>query len=61
MVEPVTRWECHGPCQQGRHLCPTPEACERPSDDRDGVDLLGLAAVGAALLLVAILALGVLL
>ncbi len=23
-------WSCHGPCEQGRLPCPTPEACELP-------------------------------
>lgn len=32
-MEPVTRWECHGPCHQGRAPCPTPHACERPDDE----------------------------
>ena len=22
---------CHGPCDQGRKLCPVPEACEAPT------------------------------
>jgi hypothetical protein len=41
---------CAGPCQQGRLLCPVPEACQRIADD----DALGTArgivcAVGIAL------------
>ena len=52
----TTQWVCHGPCQQGRAECPTPEACERPPGEPDGLELLGaLAAV-----LVVIVALGLL-
>lgn len=28
---------CHGPCNQGRSACPTPEACEVSEDDADPV------------------------
>jgi hypothetical protein len=57
----LPHWECHGPCHQGRAPCPTPDACERPGDDQDGVDVLGLATVLVALALVAAVVLGVLL
>jgi hypothetical protein len=26
---------CNGPCQQGRRLCPVPEACQRIENDKD--------------------------
>lgn len=25
---------CSGPCNQGRKLCPTPEACQRATDEK---------------------------
>ena len=28
---------CAGPCQQGRRLCPCPEACEAATDDTDAL------------------------
>jgi hypothetical protein len=29
---------CAGPCDQGRRLCPCPDACMRIEDDGDGLD-----------------------
>lgn len=29
----MTRPSCSGPCQQGKKPCPTPSACQTPSDD----------------------------
>lgn len=52
----VPNWECHGPCHQGRAQCPTPEACERPPGEPDGLEFLG----GLAVVLVVIVALGLL-
>jgi hypothetical protein len=50
-------WECHGPCQQGRQLCPTPEACERPGRDQDSADrALALMVVAATVVAVIVLA-----
>ena len=42
---------CHGPCQQGRLPCPTPDACElqEPVGD-NGLELLGMATIAVALL-----------
>ena len=44
------------PCRQGRAECPTPEACERPPGDPDGLELLG----GLAVVLLVIFVLGLL-
>lgn len=52
----LPHWECHGPCRQGRAECPTPEACERPPGDPDGLELLG----GLAVVLLVIVVLGLL-
>lgn len=43
---------CHGPCNQGRNQCPTPEACEVP-DDSDPEDSALFWRAYAAVLLVA--------
>lgn len=40
---------CNGPCQQGRGLCPTPEACELPSNDESAWRLLGKAFLAVVL------------
>lgn len=32
--------ECHGPCQQGRLPCPTPDACQRPEDSKQTSSLV---------------------
>lgn len=29
----MKQFECHGPCDQGRRPCPTPEACVMPDED----------------------------
>lgn len=35
--EPITFSACSGACQQGRLLCPNPQACEKPDpEDQDG-------------------------
>jgi hypothetical protein len=34
-----TLTHCAGPCQQGRRLCPCPEACEAPAEDRNAKPL----------------------
>jgi hypothetical protein len=52
----LPHWECHGPCQQGRAECPTPEACERPPSQPDGLELLG----GLAVALAAVVVIGLL-
>lgn len=38
-----TQAACHGPCQQGRLPCPTPEACERPDVPSPAIPTLLLA------------------
>lgn len=45
-TQPSVHWAaCNdGPCQQGRRLCPTPMACQRPQDE----DVVG-ARIGFAL------------
>lgn len=42
--EPITFAGCSGACQQGRLLCPHPEACEiaAPNDDDEPMDRTGL-------------------
>lgn len=40
---------CNGPCQQGRMPCPTPEACELPSNDESAWRLLGKAFLAVVL------------
>ena len=35
--------ECHGPCQQGRLPCPTPDACERSAEEKPHIPSLPLA------------------
>lgn len=32
-MPPATLTHCNGPCEQGRRLCPCPEACARMADD----------------------------
>lgn len=42
---------CHGPCEQGRKPCPTPDACELQEPVcTDGLELLGIASIAVALL-----------
>jgi hypothetical protein len=52
--EPITFAGCSGACQQGRLLCPHPEACEiaAPDDDDDKAPMDG---TGLFLLVLAIL------
>lgn len=52
---------CHGPCQQGRVACPTPEACERPVADESTFRLLGMAVLAVLLTAAVIVLLGVVL
>lgn len=40
---------CAGPCDQGRRLCVTPEACEVPSDSDESVSPLIGILVGSTL------------
>lgn len=47
--------ECHGPCQQGRDPCPTPQACERPHESEGSFRLLGQAFIAVMLLLAVVL------
>jgi hypothetical protein len=45
---------CAGPCDQGRRLCPCPEACNRPAEEPGARDWkrIGLAVVLASAALV---------
>lgn len=55
----VSSWPtCSGPCEQGKKLCPSPEACQRPADELDDVvasvwffGILAVALVAGAYLL----------
>lgn len=51
-------WQaCHGPCQQGRLPCPTPEACVKSEEDPTVSSLvLGIVLVLTVLLVVWVLA-----
>lgn len=48
---------CHGPCQQGRLPCPTPDACEQPDGGTSAVSsfVLGLVLVLVVLFIVWVL------
>jgi len=48
--------KCHGPCEQGRLPCPTPEACELSEVDRAD-RLLVLMVVAAAVVATVVLGL----
>jgi hypothetical protein len=52
----LPHWECHGPCEQGRLPCPTPEACELSEVDRAD-RLLVLMVVAAAVVTTVVLGL----
>lgn len=46
---------CHGPCEQGRKACPTPEACElQDDDDRQVVFMAAVVAVVTLVMLVTV-------
>jgi hypothetical protein len=47
----LPHWSCHGPCQQGRLRCPTPEACELPPEQDMVRVVLGDLVVSILLLL----------
>lgn len=47
---------CHGPCQQGRKPCPTPDACELQEGDDDQL-ILATVIVAAATLVILLTAL----
>ena len=38
-VPPATLTHCHGPCEQGRRLCPCPQACEAEGEPFEWRDL----------------------
>ena len=60
-IVPEDARACHGPCQQGRLPCPTPEACERALDnEHDSIfstfafELLAVVAIVAAVQVIVI-------
>lgn len=46
----------HGPCDQGRKLCPSPDACRLPESrfDREGAGLFKWGAIALALVVAAV-------
>ena len=43
---------CHGPGNQGREACPTPEACELRDGDDQQLEAVGLFALAVAAIVV---------
>jgi|DEB19_MinimDraft_3_1074340.scaffolds.fasta_scaffold02256_11 hypothetical protein len=43
---------CHGPCNQGREACSTPEACELRDGDDQQLEAVGLFALVVAAVVV---------